>query len=121
MIWTVCGLLLLLSFRDDLSVVSHCLVQSACHLHLGKRLGYDHIHELRHPWHRIPLVWIIWYVSFVLFFFLVPLTYLRADFSLHAPGFDGGSALSANFRAAQACIVTDLAASVDGLWVGVLT
>ena len=103
MIWTVCGLLLLLSFRDDLSVVSHCLVQSACHLHLGKRLGYGHIHELRHPWHRIPLVWIIWYVSFNLFFFLVPLTYLRADFSLHA-GFDGGSALSAN-----------------GLWVGVLT
>jgi len=30
-------------------------------------------------------------------------------------GFNGGSALSANFRAAQACIVTNLAASVGGL------
>jgi len=36
-------------------------------------------------------------------------------------GFNGGSALSANLRAAQACIVTNLAASVGGvtwmLWV----
>jgi Amt family ammonium transporter len=30
-------------------------------------------------------------------------------------GFNGGSALSANLRAAQACIVTNLAASVGGL------
>ncbi|KAG6897484.1 hypothetical protein C0992_001089 [Termitomyces sp. T32_za158] len=30
-------------------------------------------------------------------------------------GFNGGSALSANFRAAQACIVTNLSASVGGL------
>jgi len=30
-------------------------------------------------------------------------------------GFNGGSALSANYRAAQACIVTNLAASVGGL------
>ena len=39
-------------------------------------------------------------------------------------GFNGGSALSANLRAAQACIVTNLAASVGGLtwmlWVSVL-
>jgi Amt family ammonium transporter len=37
-------------------------------------------------------------------------------------GFNGGSALSANLRAVQACIVTNLAASVGGLtwmlWVG---
>lgn len=36
-------------------------------------------------------------------------------------GFNGGSALGANLRAAQACIVTNLAASVGGitwmLWV----
>jgi Amt family ammonium transporter len=31
------------------------------------------------------------------------------------PGFNGGSALAANLRAAQACIVTNLAASVGGL------
>ena len=30
-------------------------------------------------------------------------------------GFNGGSALSANLRAASACIVTNLAASVGGL------
>ena len=30
-------------------------------------------------------------------------------------GFNGGSALSANLRAAQACIVTNLAASVSGI------
>lgn len=30
-------------------------------------------------------------------------------------GFNGGSALSANLRAAQACIVTNLSASVGGL------
>jgi len=30
-------------------------------------------------------------------------------------GFNGGSALAANLRAAQACIVTNLAASVGGL------
>jgi hypothetical protein len=39
-------------------------------------------------------------------------------------GFNGGSALSANLRAAQACIVTNLAASVGGvtwmLWVIIL-
>lgn len=34
---------------------------------------------------------------------------------LNKPGFNGGSALSANLRAAQACIVTNLAASVGGL------
>jgi len=37
-------------------------------------------------------------------------------------GFNGGSALAANLRAAQACVVTNLAASVAGLtwmlWVG---
>jgi len=33
----------------------------------------------------------------------------------HLPGFNGGSALAANLRAAQACIVTNLAASVGGL------
>ena len=34
---------------------------------------------------------------------------------LHLSGFNGGSALAANLRAAQACIVTNLAASVGGL------
>ena len=33
----------------------------------------------------------------------------------YQPGFNGGSALAANLRAAQACIVTNLAASVGGL------
>jgi ammonia channel protein AmtB len=32
-----------------------------------------------------------------------------------ALGFNGGSALAANLRAAQACIVTNLAASVGGM------
>jgi Amt family ammonium transporter len=33
----------------------------------------------------------------------------------YQPGFNGGSALAANLRAAQACVVTNLAASVGGL------
>lgn len=51
-------------------------------------------------------------------------TSFKRLFKLHFPsllGFNGGSALAANLRAAQACIVTNLAASVGGitwmLWV----
>ena len=44
-----------------------------------------------------------------------PHLYDDIDASLFRFGFNGGSALSANLRAVQACIVTNLAASVGGL------
>lgn len=40
---------------------------------------------------------------------------ISRSLSTNTTGFNGGSALSADLRAAQACIVTNLAASVGGL------
>lgn len=52
-------------------------------------------------------------------------SFLGPELALNITGTKGGSALSANLRAAQASIVTNLAASVGGLtwmlWVKILT
>jgi ammonium transporter, Amt family len=68
---------------------------------LGKRSGYSDTHGLPYRPHNVTHVvigtvflWVGWF------------------------GFNGGSALSANLRAAMACVVTNLAASVGGVtWV----
>lgn len=69
----------------------------AISLYLGKRSGYGTLRLAYKP-HNITyvvlgtiLIWFGWF------------------------GFNGGTALSANLRAAQACLVTNLAASVGGL------
>ncbi|KAL1741614.1 ammonium transporter AmtB-like domain-containing protein [Schizophyllum fasciatum] len=69
----------------------------ALSIYLGKRRGYG-TERLAYKPHNVTyvvlgtvLLWFGWF------------------------GFNGGSALSANLRAAQACIVTNLAASVGGL------
>ncbi|KAF8159921.1 ammonium transporter [Crassisporium funariophilum] len=78
----------------------------AISIYLGKRRGYG-TEALAYKPHNTTYVilgtiflWFGWFVD-------------RAQY--RAPGFNGGSALAANLRAAQACIVTNLAASVGGL------
>lgn len=100
--WNSCA-----HFIRQCSISDLCLSRKTPRIrHRGSRLQASQ-YNLRYLGDYFPLVWLVWCV--LLFF------HISLELKTHYLGFNGGSALAANLRAAQACIVTNLAASVGGL------